>query len=85
MDKYKAVRQLTPADKVVVHLVYRIARDADVRWALGDGTEAFRLLCVAYADLVGVDAQLVESDLKRMQADGLSAAEKLERVKQCLR
>jgi hypothetical protein len=85
MTKYKAVRQLTPADKVVVHLVYRISTDADVRWAIGYGTEAFRLLCVAYADLVGMDAQLVESDLKRMQADGLSAVEKLERVKQCLR
>jgi hypothetical protein len=81
MTKYKAIRQMTPADKVVVHLVLGIATDADVRWAIGDGTEAFRLLCVAYADLVGVDAQLVEDDLKRMQADGLSAAEKLQGVK----
>jgi hypothetical protein len=58
---------MTPADKAVVHLLHRIATDAAARWAIGAGTQAFHLLCVAYADLVGVDAQLVEADLASMQ------------------
>jgi hypothetical protein len=57
---------MTPADKAVAHLLHRIATDADARWAIGAGTQAFHLLCVAYADLVGVDAQLVEADLTRI-------------------
>lgn len=76
-SEWKFQRDLTAADNAVMHIVNRIIRDPDARWACGWATESFRLLCVAYADLVGQPFDDVEAYLVDLQARGKSSAEVL--------
>lgn len=74
---HKPVRELTPSDLAVVHMLRRVMDCPEARWALGWGSEAFRLLCLAYADLVGETFDAVESDMRERQSKDLSSAERL--------
>lgn len=52
--------KLAKAQKAIAYLLNRSQRDDKLYYQIGYGTEAFRLLTDAYAELTGEEADVIE-------------------------
>ncbi len=55
----------TARDQAIAYVLNRIQTDPDVGYYCGFGTEVFRLLCVAEAEITGKPAEEVEARRRR--------------------
>lgn len=59
-ERNLAERQVEKAKTAIAYLLNRSQRDDKLYYQIGRGTEAFRLLTDAYAEMTGEDADAVE-------------------------
>ena len=61
------MREFTPSDKAVNHILRQIGSDGDFRFLMGPLTESFELLVAARADQAGQSFEAVEAEVLAMQ------------------
>lgn len=71
--------QLSPADNAVLYILRRIQLDANVRYYLGFGTEAFARLCRARAALTGQTEEEVRDEVLNVRPNNVSDLEHAQR------